>query len=96
MQQLGKKLVGTGGNVYAATQELFGLKVDEDVFDDLEKTPGIFRCVGCPQWLEVRELSQIDKHCRDCIDEEYDEERDDDEDDELVVELEDEDEDDDE
>lgn len=51
VNQLADEIIDGNRNVYREAERLFGVEVSDEVFDQLEKIAGIFKCDDCNQWL---------------------------------------------
>ena len=64
IKELAKVLLLNGGNVYNVVQRQYGIKVGEEIFDQLEKVGDIFKCEECNLWME--NVDGLDGICHSC------------------------------
>jgi len=64
--QLGNRLIDTRQNVYHLAKSMFGAEFTDELWQQLEKQEGIFRCEECGMWkgADVKE-DGIDR-CSEC------------------------------
>lgn len=65
IKQLGERLVDTTGHVFHVAQALFGISLDQSIFERLEKEFGIFRCVECSVWKDAD--NRQGDYCDECM-----------------------------
>ena len=67
ISKLADELVGTRGNPYEVAKHLFGVMIDNTVFEQLEIEGDIFRCVECNVW-QCTDMQSYDgsSYCVDC------------------------------
>lgn len=78
-EQIGKltdKLIHSSRNVYTLAESMFGVKVGDEVFEQLKAGEGgIFKCDECNEWLpnDMRDQGMECDFCYECVTEMNDE-----------------------
>jgi len=67
IDKLAGKLVHSSQNVFRVAEKMFGVEVEDEVFDQLQKVGKIFKCEQCDQWLPIADLEKnFDELCKEC------------------------------
>jgi hypothetical protein len=76
LKAIAKAIENTSNNIYRVAERIAGRKVGEEIFDQLRKEAGLFRCENCNIWQPVANESATE-WCDECVCEDdaaYDEE----------------------